>query len=145
MLHKVVDSLPAELERDSLYFVQTNNGFDLYVTNHYGSVVQAYPLNPPGVIPVTRTISSNSYETLFSIDLNEQKTFEWSIEVTYNEKIYTSKIMAVYTDGILDDTEFAMLGYMFNIDIKVTKKNNDCKLTIYNNESFDISALIRLL
>lgn len=145
MLHKVVSSLPAELERDSLYFVRRDKGFDLYVTDHFGSVVTAYPLNRPDVIPITKTILSNSYEIFFTIDLNEQKSFEWSIEISYNDKLHTSKIMAVCNQNILEGTEFAMLGHKFNIIKDVTQENNMCELIIYNNESFDISASIRLL
>lgn len=46
--HKVVASLPAELEANSLYFVRAGNGFDLYVTNSAGTIVP-YSLNrePP--------------------------------------------------------------------------------------------------
>lgn len=45
-LFKVVASLPASLEPDALYLVRAGAGFDLYATNHAGTVV-SYPLNLP--------------------------------------------------------------------------------------------------
>lgn len=42
--HKIVSSLPDDLEAGSLYFVRRGVGFDLYVTNNSGMIV-AYPLN----------------------------------------------------------------------------------------------------
>lgn len=145
MLYKVLNELPTELEKDSLYFVQKNDGFDLYVTNHYGAVVQAYPLNRPEVIPVTKVISSNDQETFFNIDLNEKKTFEWSIEVFESDRIQTRKIMAVLNESELEGTEFAIVGHQFNIEVEVIKDGDMCRLDLYNNESFDLTASIRLL
>lgn len=42
--HKFVAALPPELEADAIYFVRAGSGFDLYVTNHSGTIV-AYPAN----------------------------------------------------------------------------------------------------
>lgn len=42
--HKVVSALPAPLEPDSIYYVRVGDGFDLYVTNHSGTIVP-YKLN----------------------------------------------------------------------------------------------------
>lgn len=47
--HKYVAALPAELEPDSIYYVRTGAGFDMYVTNGAGEV-SAYPLN--GTVPM---------------------------------------------------------------------------------------------
>lgn len=56
LTHKVVASLPAVLEPNSVYYVRVGLGFDLYVTNNLGLVV-AYPLNHPtasgGVTTIT--------------------------------------------------------------------------------------------
>lgn len=40
---KVVSALPAELEPDTIYFVRTGAGFDIYVSDTTGSA--AHPLN----------------------------------------------------------------------------------------------------
>jgi len=68
--HKVVASLPAELEPDALYMVRRGEGFDLYVTNHSGVIVP-YPLNAPsaaasffGLVTVT---ASSTGQTEFAI------------------------------------------------------------------------------
>ncbi|WP_178083595.1 hypothetical protein [Pseudomonas sp. DY-1] len=45
-LHKVVSSLPGVLEADSIYLVRVGSGYDLYATNHSGTIV-SYPLNLP--------------------------------------------------------------------------------------------------
>lgn len=45
--HKYVGSLPGELDADSVYYVRSGAGFDIYVTNATGTVV-AYPLNQTG-------------------------------------------------------------------------------------------------
>ena len=144
MLHKVL-SLPAELEKDSLYFVLNGDGFDLYVTNHYGSIVQAYPLNRPEPIPVTKTVLSYDQETFFNINLNTKKSFEWSIEISRGDQIHTRKLMVTLNENILEGVEFAMLGYPFNIELDAIKESNNCKLILYNNEPFDILSSIRLL
>ncbi|MCQ4311694.1 hypothetical protein NAV33_07270 [Pseudomonas stutzeri] len=44
LIHKVVSSLPAELEADSVYFVRVGAGFEIYVTNGSGTIVP-YPSN----------------------------------------------------------------------------------------------------
>jgi hypothetical protein len=145
MLYKVLNSLPAELERDSLYFVQKNGGFDFYVTNHYGSIVQAYPLNRPEILPVTNTISSYSQETFFEISLSEKKSFEWSVEISKDDNLHTRKVMAVLNNNILEGVEFAILGHHFNIDIEVSKNDDNCNFILHNNEPFDIFASVKLL
>lgn len=45
--HKFVAALPPVLEADAIYFVRAGSGFDLYVTNHSGTIV-AYPANSGG-------------------------------------------------------------------------------------------------
>lgn len=45
--HKHVAALPGTLEANSVYYVRTGAGFDIYVTNDSGLVV-AYPLNVGG-------------------------------------------------------------------------------------------------
>jgi len=144
MLHKVL-SLPAELEKDALYFVLNGDGFDLYVTNHYGTIVQAYPLNRPEPIPVIKTVLSHSQETFFNISLSTKKSFEWSIEVSMGDQIHTRKLMVTLNEDVLEGVEFAMLGHDFNINIDAIKEGNNCKLILYNNEPFDILSSIRLL
>ena len=46
-VEKYVSNLPGVLEANTLYFVRTGTGFDLYVTNNIGTIV-AYPLNASG-------------------------------------------------------------------------------------------------
>ena len=144
MLHKVL-SLPAELEKDALYFVLNGDGFDLYVTNHYGTIVQAYPLNRPEPIPVVKTVLSYDQETFFNINLDTKKSFEWSIEVSRDNQMHTRKLIVTLNENILEGVEFAMLGYPFNIELDAIKESNNCKLILYNNEPFDILSSIRLL
>lgn len=43
-VHKVVSALPQTLEADSIYLVRAGDGFDLYITNHNGTVLP-YKLN----------------------------------------------------------------------------------------------------
>lgn len=45
--HKVVAALPDPLVADSIYYVRSGSGFDIYVTNSLGTVV-AYPINQSG-------------------------------------------------------------------------------------------------
>jgi len=144
MLHKVL-SLPAELEKDALYFVLNGDGFDLYVTNHYGTIVQAYPLNRPEPIPVVKTVLRYGQETFFNINLDTKKSFEWSIEVSRDNQMHTRKLIVTLNENILEGVEFAMLGYPFNIELDAIKESNNCKLILYNNEPFDILSSIRLL
>lgn len=42
---KVVSSLPATLQANTLYFVRTGNGFDLYCSDQTGSI--AHKINQP--------------------------------------------------------------------------------------------------
>ncbi|MCP8465942.1 hypothetical protein NK553_18480 [Pseudomonas sp. ZM23] len=49
--HKVVASLPAALEANSIYLVRVGSGFDQYITNSSGQIV-AYPMNRPASVPV---------------------------------------------------------------------------------------------
>lgn len=60
--HKYVSVLPATLEADSVYFVRTGAGFDLYVTNSSGTVV-AYPAN------YVRTINGATPDTNGNINV----------------------------------------------------------------------------
>ncbi|MGF6692643.1 hypothetical protein M2318_002715 [Metapseudomonas resinovorans] len=62
-LHKVVSSLPGVLEADSIYLVRVASGYDLYATNHSGTIV-SYPLNLPtkaslGLDQVNNTSDAN--------------------------------------------------------------------------------------
>lgn len=145
MLYKVLNSLPAELEKDSLYFVQKNDGFDFYVTNHNGSIVQAYPLNRPEIIPVTHIVTSYNQELFFEIPFNERKSFEWSIEISKDDNLHTRKVIAVLNNNILEGSEFAMLGHQFNIEVEVIKVGDNCNFILHNNEPFDIFASVKLL
>ena len=46
---KHVSALPGTLAADTLYYVRTGAGFEVYLTNSTGTLV-AYPLNAPGVL-----------------------------------------------------------------------------------------------
>lgn len=48
---KVVNSLPATLQADTLYMVRRGSGFDFFATNGTGAIV-AYPMNAPSGPPV---------------------------------------------------------------------------------------------
>lgn len=71
--HKIVASLPTQLEANSIYYVRVGTGFDLYVTNNTGLVV-AYALNASAsAAPVTQldidggdfTTQTDDYELEF--------------------------------------------------------------------------------
>ena len=49
---KYVNNLPATLVKNTIYFVKSGSGFDIYVTNDIGTII-AYPMNP---------LMSNSYD-----------------------------------------------------------------------------------
>lgn len=53
--HKVVGSLPGNLEANSVYFLRTGAGFSIHITNDLGQV-EAYNLNTSSVAP-----ESNAY------------------------------------------------------------------------------------
>ena len=53
--HKVVGSLPGNLEANSVYFLRTGAGFSIHITNDLGKV-EAYNLNTSSVAP-----ESNAY------------------------------------------------------------------------------------
>jgi hypothetical protein len=44
---KVVSSLPGTLVKNTIYYVRTGAGFNMYITNDLGIIV-AYPLNSSG-------------------------------------------------------------------------------------------------
>ena len=48
--HKVVGSLPGNLEANSVYFLRTGAGFSIHITNDLGQV-KAYNLNTSSVAP----------------------------------------------------------------------------------------------
>ena len=48
--HKVVGSLPGNLEANSVYFLRTGAGFSIHITNDLGQV-EAYNLNTSSVAP----------------------------------------------------------------------------------------------
>lgn len=48
--HKVVGSLPGNLEANSVYFLRTGAGFSIHITNDLGKV-EAYNLNTSSVAP----------------------------------------------------------------------------------------------
>ena len=53
--HKVVGSLPGNLEANSVYFLRTGAGFSIHITNDLGQV-EAYNLNTSSV-----ALESNAY------------------------------------------------------------------------------------
>lgn len=90
MFHKFVNSLPVELERNALYFVRIGTGFDLYVTNNLGTVINAYPLNVPDAtapiesIPLAPVVELPS---MYNVSISE----EWP-----------EMVMELDSDGDLD-------------------------------------------
>lgn len=70
---KVVAALPAVLEKDTVYFVKTGDGFDVYVTNGTGDTV-AYPLNIPvqppvgvqvNILPASEALDAGDFVNIF--------------------------------------------------------------------------------
>jgi len=61
--HKYVTSLPEALEKNAIYYVKNNSGFDMYVTNNTGEVV-AYPMNIPELPTLHEIAESGSYNDL---------------------------------------------------------------------------------
>jgi len=91
--HKVVAALPAQLEKDSIYYVRKGSGFDLYVTNSSGTIV-AYPANRAGLPSVSLVgIAESAPETLdfdfltltLDRDLEPGATFEVSFVGTQSQ------------------------------------------------------------
>jgi len=56
--HKVVSSLPSPLEKDTVYYVRTGEGFDHYVTDNTGSI--AHKVNGSGPRVETYSVTTNS-------------------------------------------------------------------------------------
>lgn len=56
---KVVNSLPATLQADTLYMVRRGSGFDFFATNGTGSIV-AYPLNAPAAVPARSFLATET-------------------------------------------------------------------------------------
>lgn len=57
---KVVNQLPAVLEVDSLYYVKTGSGFDLYVSNNTGtSALKINAVSPDSFESFSKNLASN--------------------------------------------------------------------------------------
>jgi len=90
--HKIVSSLPEELEANSVYYVRVGAGFDIYTTNSSGTIV-AYALNAPEVSE--STVTTYSYTNGLITSMTEVVDGTNRV-TTYN-----------YTDGVL--TSFAVV------------------------------------
>lgn len=66
--HKFVAALPTQLEADALYFVRAGSGFDLYVTNHSGTIVASklntVPIDSPAFTGVPTAPTATNYGDL---------------------------------------------------------------------------------
>lgn len=92
---------------------------------------------------IEKTVASGSEEIFFTLDLNTIKSFEWTTELSNTDRYYTSKVMAVYSESVLDSNEFGILGYYFDMNISVYKDGTNCIFKIINNETFDLNCKIK--
>lgn len=88
-IEKVVGSLPGSLVADTIYFVRTGAGFDIYVTNTTGTIV-SYALNQSGgggggadVKSGTVTVSDSS---IVSVSFNTAFSSVPVVTATFNDQ-----------------------------------------------------------
>ncbi len=94
--------------------------------------------------PIIHIIPSQEERIFSLINLSTRKSFEWTVEVVNEENVKVSKVMAVFNSGVLDDCEFAILGHIFSTEVIVEKVDTFCQFKIRNNESFPVTASVKL-
>lgn len=94
-------------------------------------------------ILVEKVVSGNDEEIFYTLDLSTYQGFDWTIEASYLTRHSIRKVMASYNEGILDNNEFGILGYYFDIEISIYKDGSNCIFKIINNESYDINCKVK--
>lgn len=113
---KYVSALPSTLVGDTIYYVRTGAGFDVYVTNSTGTIV-AYPLNEPSSIT---DIYSKINSFLISLNFLSTDDFEYRANKKFKIVSVDNPDSVTYTISV-EGTAYT-LGNTINLydDILVT-------------------------
>jgi hypothetical protein len=93
---------------------------------------------------VTKTIASGNTETFYTLDLSNNKNFEFMNEATFGASKSYSKYSALYNGSEMLYNEYSFLGTVFDMDIGITVSGTDCVFSVTNNESSDIVCAIKV-
>lgn len=93
---------------------------------------------------VTKTIASGDTERFYTLDLDNNKNFEFVVDTTFDGSKSLSKHSVLYTGGEVLANEYSFLGGVFDYDITFTASGTDCLVDVANNEAAEIICSIKV-
>jgi hypothetical protein len=93
---------------------------------------------------VTKTIASGNTERFYTLDLDNNKNFEFVVDTTFDGSKSLSKHSVLYTGGEVLANEYSFLGGVFDYDITFTASGTDCLVDVANNEAAEIICSIKV-
>lgn len=93
---------------------------------------------------VTYVIPPGNTKQFYSLDLNNNKSFEWIVDTTAAAGTALSKLSSLYNNSVMTSNEYSMLGYNVDMDINITASGTNCNFLITNNEASDITCTVKV-
>lgn len=95
---------------------------------------------------VTHDIPSGNTQEFYSLDLGNNKSFEWVVDTTNLGTGGTSlsKLSSLYNDPDMFSNEYSFLGDNMDMAIDITASGTDCVFEITNNEASTLTCSVKV-
>jgi len=93
---------------------------------------------------VTYTIPAGNTQQFYSLDLGNNKVFEWVVDTEATSGNSLSKLSSLYNNAAITFNEYSFLGEDVDMDINITASGTNCLFTITNNEASAITCSVKV-
>lgn len=95
---------------------------------------------------VSHDIPSGNTQQFYSLDLGNNKSFEWVVDTTNlgTNSTSLSKLSSLYSDPDMFSNEYSFLGEDMAMDINITASGTNCVFEITNNEASTINCAVKV-
>lgn len=93
---------------------------------------------------VTYTIPAGNTQQFYSLNLTNNKSFEWVVDTTAAAGNGLSKLSSLYTNSAVTFNEYSFLGENVDMDINITASGTNCLFAITNNEATAITCSVKV-
>lgn len=93
---------------------------------------------------VTHVIPAGNTQQFYSLDLSNNQTFEFIMDVVQGTDRSVTKLSLLWSDPDMDYNEYSILGHNIRVDFEPSESGGNAIIEVTNNEASDVTVTMKV-
>lgn len=93
---------------------------------------------------VTHVIPAGNTQQFYSLDLSNNQTFEFIMDVVQGTDRSVTKLSLLWSDPDMDYNEYSILGHNIRVDFEPSESGGNAIVEVTNNEATDVTVTMKV-